>query len=240
MGDDIHLRFRRPGGLRPADGTERRGGNRVGVNAVGIDFEIGITIRAENSRQRSSGHRRAGLGVSAGVEKYLRLLRHQRAVFFDAGFDFALDRMAPAGDHRFGDRGHHAHRPLRFARQRRDQRLNLAARLAAVGAADEVYMHAHFGQRRVKHLGDIGAHAERMTGGSPDRDAVAVDLGDRRVRLHRVVIDHRKVELVLDDHVRLGETFGDIAFDQLVMGANVFLGEIVQAAARRRPSPRRR
>ena len=49
-----------------------------------------------------------------------------------------------------------------------------------------------------------------------------------RVRLHRVVIDHRKVELVLDDHVRLGETFGDIAFDKLVMGANVFLGEFVQ------------
>ena len=49
------------------------------------------------------------------------------------------------------------------------------------------------------------------------------------VRLHRVVIDHRKVELVLDDHVRLGETFVDIAFDKLVMGTNIFLGKIMQA-----------
>ena len=67
-----------------------------------------------------------------------------------------------------------------------------------------------------------------MAGGSPDGDAVAVDLGDARVRFHRVVIDHRKVELVLDDHVRLGKTFGDIAFDKLVMGANIFLGKCVQ------------
>src|SRR5262245_2167698 len=66
-----------------------------------------------------------------------------------------------------------------------------------------------------------------MSSGSPDIDAVAVDFRNRRVWLHRVVIDHRELELVLDDLVCLGKTLLHVALDQFGLKTNVSLGEVV-------------
>ena len=170
-------------------------------------------------------NRRTGLSIGAGVEKNFRLFRHQRAVLFHAGLDLALDRVTAAGHHRLGKSLHHPHRPLRFPRQRDDEGLNFRAGLTAVGGTDEIRVHPHFRERNVKHLRDLLAHAERVPGGRPDRDLVAVDLCDGRMRFHRIVIDHREFEIIFENLIRLSERLIDVPFNQLCLETDVFFGE---------------
>ena len=197
----------------------------MSINAVRIDFQVRITIRPENSRECPSGYGRTGLRIGAGVEKNFRLFRHQGAVFFHAGLDLALDRVTAAGHHRLGKSLHHPHRPLRFPRQRDDKGFDFCAGLAAVGRTDEIRVHPHPGERNVKDLRDLLAHTERMSRGRPDRDPVSVHLGDRRMRFHRIVIDHREFETIFENLIRLGERFIDVPFDQLRLETDVFFRE---------------
>ena len=197
----------------------------MSINAVRIDFQVRITIRPENSRECPSGYRRTGLRISAGVEKNFRLFRHQGAVLFHAGLDLALDRVTAAGHHRLGKSLHHPHRSLRFPRQRDDEGLDFSAGLTAVGRTDEICVHPHSGERNVKYLRDLLAHAERVPRGRPDRDPVSVNLGDRRMRFHRIVKDHRELETIFENFIRLGERFIDVPFDQLRLETDVFFCE---------------
>ena len=48
-------------------------------------------------------------------------------------------------------------------------------------------------QRDAEEVGDLGAHEERVLARCPERDLVALDLGDHRVRLHRVLVDGGKL-----------------------------------------------
>ena len=59
-----------------------------------------------------------------------------------------------------------------------------------------------FATGHAEQVGDLGAHEERVLAGRPERDLVALDLGDDRVRLHRVLVDGRERVLALDDDVR--------------------------------------
>src|SRR5688572_33079087 len=77
-------------------------------------------------------------------------------------------------------------------------------------------------------------HAEWVTGRRPDIDPVAIHLGNRDVRLHRVVIDHRKLESVLEDLVGLGKAAFHVTFDKLGLEANIFLGKFVNRSEERR------
>ena len=201
----------------------------IGVNTVRVDLEVWIAIRPENARQGSTGNNRPGFGVSAGVEIDLRLFGDQGAIFFHTGFDFALDRVTAAGRHRFRDALHNPDGALRFSRQGNHQRLDFSSRLAAVGAPDEIHMDADFRQRIMKNLRDLLAYAERVTGRSPDTDAVAIDLRDGRVRFHGIVIDHRKLERVFEDLIRLGKTLFHVSLNQLSLETDISLGKIVNA-----------
>src|SRR5687768_10252365 len=142
MRDDIHLRLGGPGSLRPADGTEGSGGDGVRVDTVGVDFQIRITVWPEDARQSAPGHDWTGFSVGTGIEIDLGLLGNQGAVFFNAGLELAFDRVATASGHRFRDIERYSNRPLRFARQRNHQRLDLSSRLAAISAADKIHMDA--------------------------------------------------------------------------------------------------
>ncbi len=137
--------------------------------------------------------------------------------------------MAPARRHGLREILDHAHGPLRLARERDNQRLDFSPRFAAVRPADEIHVHANLRQRKMKNLGDLLAHSEGMSRGSPNTDAVGVDLGDRRMRLHRVVVDHREFESIFEDLVGFGEAFFHIAFDKIGSGTDVFFREGVKA-----------
>src|SRR5918995_2013331 len=123
---------------------------------------MGIAIWTENARQGSTGNDRPGFGVGAGVEINLRLFGDQGSVFFYTGFDFALDGVTTAGHHRFEDILRDSDRSPRLPRQGNNQRLDFPSRLAAVSAADEIYMDSYFGQRIVKNFGDLLADPERV------------------------------------------------------------------------------
>ena len=92
-----------------------------------MNLEIWITIRSENARQRSARHYGAGLGISAGVEIDLGLLRQQRAVFFYPGLELAFDRVAPAGRHSLGESLHDTNGPARLTRESDHQRFDFCA-----------------------------------------------------------------------------------------------------------------
>ena len=81
----------------------------------------------------------------------------------------------------------------------------------------------------MKNLRDLLAYAERVTGRSPDTDAVAIDLRNGRVRFHGIVIDHRKLERVFEDLIRLGKTLFDVSLNQLSLETDISLGKIVNA-----------
>ena len=84
-GNNVHLRFDGPGGLGHSETAKGAGRRFIGVDGVGIDFEIGNPI---GSGCRVTGffcHPRPDLGIGAGVQVDLALARHQGAVFFNAG-----------------------------------------------------------------------------------------------------------------------------------------------------------
>src|SRR5262249_9554532 len=156
-----------------------------------------------------------GFRISTGVEIDLSLFRDQGPIFLHTGFNFALNRVPAAGHHGLRDILYYPDGPLRFSRQGNHQWVNFGSRLTTVGGTDEVHMHSYFGQRIVKSLSDLLPDAERMTSGCPNTDPVALHLGNCRMRLHGIVIDHRKLEAVLEDLIGLGETFFHVAFDKL-------------------------
>src|SRR5438094_9588994 len=92
-------------------------------------------------------------------------------------------------------------------------------------------MDADFRQRIMKNLRDLLAYAERVTGGSPDTDAVAIDLRNGRMRFHGIVIDHRKLERVFEDLIRLGKTLFHVSLNQLSLDTYISRGKIVNASS---------
>ena len=73
----------------------------------------------------------------------------------------------------------------------------------------------------MEDAGELVAHDERVLGGRPHRDALGVELRDAGVGLHRVVVDHREGEGVLEDVVRLGEAALHVAPVVVVLVAEV-------------------
>ena len=75
--------------------------------------------------------------------------------------------------------------------------------------------------RDAEEVGDLGAHEERVLAGRPERDLVALELGDHRVGLHRVLVDGRERVLALDDDVRAREDRFELAAVDPVAVADV-------------------
>ena len=69
----------------------------------------------------------------------------------------------------------------------------------------------------LKQFGNIVTHLERMLRRRPDRHTLIVPMGDHRVRLHGVVIDHGERKMIFDDQIGLSEAFLYVAsFDAFV------------------------
>ena len=136
--------------------------------------------------------------------------------------------MPPHGHHRFGDVLGHPHRPAALLRQRHRQRFDLGPGLAAVGAAHVGNDDPDARQRKAEDVGQLELDAEGVGRGTPDRQAVGVDLGNGHVGLHGVVVHHGEREGVFHHRVGLGEPGRDVALLEPVAEADVARGRLVE------------
>jgi hypothetical protein len=113
------------------------------------------------------------------------------------------------------------HRPAGLSRERDGERLHLRVRLGPEAAAEVRHLDADVGNRHAEEVGDLGADEERVLTARPQRDLVAVDLCDHRVRLHRVLVDGRERVLALDDEIGMREHRLDLALVEAIPVADV-------------------
>ena len=104
------------------------------------------------------------------------------------------------------------HRPFRFPGQRGGKRLGLDRELAAVAAAEIGHDDANLIERQMKNLGEMLAQGERLLRAGPKRQPVAFVIGHGRVRLHGKMLHPRKSKSILENMIRLGKAFVDVAF----------------------------
>ena len=119
--------------------------------------------------------------------------------------------MASHGAHRLVDAQREAHRPAGLTAERSDERLDLGVRLAAVAAAHERNDDLHLVQLASEEARNLRLHEEGVLGRRPEADAIRLVAGDTGVGFHRVVVDHRELERVLEDAVTLTERRIDVA-----------------------------
>ena len=206
LGDAVHLRFHRPHRLGPADGAHGARRHRVGVDAVAVGTEVGAAIGAVNPEHRPGHHPRPVVGIGAGVEVELDLPRQDGAVALDPGLDPAAGRVAPGGQHGFGNGVFQAHRqPLGLARQRHHQRLDLEIGLAAEGAAHVRHHHLDVGHGEPEQARQLRTDEKGMGRGRPQVYLPALKARRGGVGFHGVVTHHGEMEDVLEDLVRLRE-----------------------------------
>ena len=166
-------------------------------------------------------------GKRAAVVGQPRLAGDERAVFLRAelhAHERAGRRAGPLEDlvalHR------HLHRPAALAAEQRGDRLEVDGDLAAEAAAD-LARHDDAPARR-------GSAAARPPAGGqlnapcvarPDlQPAVLVPHRDGGVRLDVALVDARRAELALDDHVGLLEALVDVALLELQCGPATLVG----------------
>ena len=165
----------------------RRG--RVAVHAVALHVDGIEAIGPGSGVGAGRDDARAVVGVGAGVHLEAHLAREQRAVGRRARAHPRAHAVAARGDHRLLDAVDDPHRPPRLARQRDGQRLHLRVGLRSEAAAEVGDDDPHGADRHPEEVRDLGLHEERVLAVGPQRDPVTVMVRDRRVRLHRVLVD---------------------------------------------------
>ena len=198
----VDLRLADPLQVRRAEGAVRACRGEVRVDARGVHPVRGPAVGAWSGVARGRDDARAVVRVGTGVEQALDVAREEAAVRCRRGAHPAGHVVAARRDHRLGDAVLDPHRPPGLPRERDRERLHLRVRLRSEAAAQVRHLDAHVRDRDSEQVGDLGAHEERVLAGRPERDLVALDLGDHRVRLHRVLVDGREGVLALDDDVR--------------------------------------
>jgi hypothetical protein len=87
------------------------------------------------------------------------------------------------------------------------------------------------GDRHLEQRRDLGPHEERVLAGGPERDLLTLDLGDDRVRLHRVLVDGGEGVLALHHVLGVGEDRLGLAAVDPVAVADVAIGGLQLAQA---------
>ena len=169
------------------------------------------------------GYAHAVVGVRARVQFDAALARHERPVGAHAGADGRPRRVAAHRLHRLLHRQGEADGACGQAAEGGGERLDLGVRLAAVAAADVGNHHAHLVEALAEDARQLRPHQEGMLRRRPDAEAVGLIVGDDRVRLHRVVIDHREGERVLEHVLARGHRARRVAPRHLVAVADVRL-----------------
>ena len=210
-GDLVELGLADPlqvGGAERAVGPRR---GRVAVHAVALHAD-GIEAVGPGGGVGAGGDdARAVVGVGAGVHLEAHLAREQRAVGRRARAHPRAHAVAARGDHRLLDAVDDPHRPARLARQRDGQRLHLRVGLRSEAAAEVGRRRSARSRSHPEEVGDLGLHEERVLAVGPQRDPVAVMVRDRRVRLHRVLVDRGEGVGALDHDRRARGDLLDVA-----------------------------
>ena len=231
VGGDVEERLERPRELRHAEAAKRAARRGVRVDGGTAEIDVRHAIGAGRRVGRLLDDARPDVGV--GPDVVLRVAVHggERAVATEA--DAHGDPGATAAHRlkRLRGRGRQPHGTAGRVRQRGGQRFQLRVGLAAEPAAEVRDDDADARQRDVEHLGQLDADRVGILGRRPHGEAAGlVPGGDRRVRLHRVVLDRRKAERVPDDEVGRRQRRGGVAAREVELVTDV----------RARPGPERR
>ena len=165
--DHIRLRIVGPDHLRHAEAAKRARRNFVGVDAVGIDPDVGNAVRSGRGVARLVADARADFGVGAGVPVDFALARHDRAVL-NRGFDLRDHFVLGDRQKLFFAGERITHRLLGEQRQHRHQRLQFGIKLGAVAAAEIRHAHANRFMRNAEGRGNFRPHIRRRLAGGPD------------------------------------------------------------------------
>ena len=211
VGNHVYLRLAHPDGLWPPDGAVGARRGRVREYAIRLHPLVRHRVGARHSVAEALRHPDAVVRVSAGVDVADAIPGHDGAVVHHAGADGAAGGVTAHGPHGFINAQGQAHRPARLAAEGCYERLDLGVRLAAVAAAHEGDDDLHLVQLASEEASDLRLHEERVLRRRPEPDAVRLVARDAGVRLHRVVVDHRELERVLEDAVALADRGVDVA-----------------------------
>ena len=267
VGEAVHQRLARHGGLRHPEAAEGAGDGAVGVDGAGAGEDVRHAVGAGGVDGDAVRHRGAPARIGAGVEDALEVQRGEAA-----GGVAAEPRLEPrgvalgAGEHGLRPGEGHAHRPAGPERGEAEERLQRQVELAAEAAADGGGDDADALGRQGEQGGGVVAVEVGRLGAGADHQRVAVEPGRARLGLDVGVLDEAGAEGVFR-HVRgLRQRGGGVAaphaaLDQPVAGAVGMQrrragrlgggrvgerrqrrpgdGEVVEGAGRRRPRRRR-
>ena len=235
----VHLQLADPLQVCRSEGAVGAGRRGVRVDAGGVDAVRLPAVRAGCGVAGGGGDARSVVGVRTRVEPALDLATEQPALGAHRRPHAAAHPVAARRHHRLGDAVLDPHRPPRLPRERDGDRLHLRVRLRAEAAAEVGDDDADVGDRHLEQRRDLGAHEERVLARRPERDLVALDLGDDRVRLHRVLVDGGERVLALDHVLGVGEDRLDLPTVDAVAVADVAFCRLQLAEAVEETRPQR-
>src|SRR5262249_47019098 len=210
LGDLVDHALDRELGDRRAGRAVGRHLRAVGDDVVADDLDVLHVVRrvsTEDTRLHRRALERARLVLELGeAGDELAVLR---------GAHLDLDGGARGRARGLEDllaRHDHLHRTLGLPRERQGQRLQIDDGLAAEAAADLRGGHADLGDVHPEETRVVGAHDEVALRAARELGrAVLGHAGQRGVRLDVALVHRRRLELALDDDVRLLEAGLDVA-----------------------------
>ena len=199
--------------LAQAVAAERPGGNRVGVDRVGVHLLVGALVHAQGFAAAVEHHADGMVAVGAGVGEHVQLQRRQPAVPAGAGLEVDGEGVPGGGGRELLRPGEfELHRPLQLQRRQGDDVLGEHFLLAAEAAAHPAGHHADLLLRQVKDPGQGAPDQERhLAGGADLEPAVVVNGGDGGVRFQRGVLHALGPVGLFVDEIGLGKPGGNTA-----------------------------
>src|SRR5581483_8045887 len=156
--DDVHLRLVGPAHLHDAEAAKGPGGRLIGVDAEGVDADVGDDVRARAGVPRLVRDPRPDVGVGARIPQDLAVAGEEPAVAGHARREGRRDAMLGDGvELLLAAETHLDGAPGRAGEERCD-RLELHVELAAEPAA-QIWDHdPNVRLRQVEHVGEHDAH----------------------------------------------------------------------------------
>ena len=185
LGQVVHQRLVRDGGLRNAEAAEGAGGRVVGVDGARAHACVGHLVGSHAVHGHAVRHRRSPRGVGAGVEIGLHLEGREPALRVGGRLGPDARRMPlGGGGHRLRARVDDAHGAPGHPRRHRQQRLHRHVELAAEAAAARRRADAHARAVDAQHARRLLQVHVRRLGAGRDLDAVGAMIGPPRWARH--------------------------------------------------------
>ena len=177
----------RPAHLRRGRRADRRGRLVVRVDERRLDVDVLELVRPERVHRRHLREEPSLAAVGAAVEDESRPSREKGSVAPRTRLELDDHSLAPVadGEELLVAREDELDGSSRGARERRDVALEVEVALRTEAPAEERHDHADVRLGNVERVGDARACGVGNLRRRPDRDPVALPLGDDRARLDR-------------------------------------------------------